>query len=224
MTELNGYRAARAMLDLPDPPTAFLASSMISGLGVRRAIEERGLRLGRDVSIIIHDDELSYLRNGDDVPIYTATRSSVREAGRQAAEMLLDIIAHPDSRPAAAPARGGTDHRPVHRPRPATGPEAMPMLTRVDFPEDFLFGAATAAYQIEGHAFGGAGPRHWDTFAATPGNVVRAEDGAIACDHYHRWPEDLDLLRAANMDAYRFSTCWARVHARGARRCECRRT
>jgi beta-glucosidase len=88
-------------------------------------------------------------------------------------------------------------------------------LTRADFPDDFLFGAATAAYQIEGHGFGGAGSTHWDTFAATPGNVVRAEDGAIACDHYHRWPDDLDLLRAANMDAYRFSTSWARVLPEG---------
>ena len=85
------------------------------------------------------------------------------------------------------------------------------MLTRYDFPEGFLFGAATAAYQIEGAKFGGCGPCHWDTFAATPGNVVRAEDGAVACDHYHRWPQDLDLLQAAQMDAYRFSTSWARV-------------
>ena len=85
------------------------------------------------------------------------------------------------------------------------------MLTRYDFPEGFLFGAATAAYQIEGASFGGCGPCHWDTFAATPGNVVRGEDGAVACDHYHRWPQDLDLLQKAQMDAYRFSTSWARV-------------
>ena len=84
-------------------------------------------------------------------------------------------------------------------------------LSRFDFPEGFVFGAATAAYQIEGSAHGGCGPCHWDTFAATPGNVVRAEDGSVACDHYHQWPADLDLLRAANMDAYRFSTSWARV-------------
>jgi LacI family transcriptional regulator len=99
MTELRGYRAARMMLERADAPTAFLVASMISGLGVRRAIEERGLHLGRDVAVIIHDDELSYLRNGDDLPIYTATRSSVREAGRQAAEMLLDIIARPETAP-----------------------------------------------------------------------------------------------------------------------------
>jgi len=87
--------------------------------------------------------------------------------------------------------------------------------TRADFPQGFLFGAATAAYQIEGSGFGGAGPCHWDTFAATPGNVVRAEDGSLACDHYHRWPEDLDLLKDAGMDAYRFSTSWARVMPEG---------
>ena len=82
---------------------------------------------------------------------------------------------------------------------------------RADFPDGFLFGAATAAYQIEGHKFGGAGSTHWDTFAATPGNVIRAEDGAVACDHYHRYASDLDLLKDAGMDAYRFSTSWARV-------------
>ncbi|MBS1303749.1 GH1 family beta-glucosidase [Loktanella sp. SALINAS62] len=84
-------------------------------------------------------------------------------------------------------------------------------LRRADFPTDFMFGAATAAYQIEGHSFGGAGPTHWDTFSATPGNVVGAENGAIACDHYHRMDADLDLLSDAGMDAYRFSTSWARV-------------
>lgn len=86
---------------------------------------------------------------------------------------------------------------------------------RSDFSDDFLFGAATAAYQIEGHKFGGAGLTHWDTFAATPGNVIRAENGALACDHYHRFGKDLDLLRDAGMDAYRFSTSWARVMPNG---------
>ncbi len=88
-------------------------------------------------------------------------------------------------------------------------------LRRSDFPADFLFGAATSSYQIEGHAFGGAGETHWDTFAATPGNVVRGENGAVACDHYHRWPDDLDLLRGSNVDVYRFSTSWARVMPEG---------
>lgn len=88
-------------------------------------------------------------------------------------------------------------------------------FSREDFPEGFLFGAATSAYQIEGHQFGGAGGCHWDSFAATPGNVVRAENGQRACDHYHRYEEDFDLLAAAGFDAYRFSTSWARVQPEG---------
>jgi beta-glucosidase len=82
---------------------------------------------------------------------------------------------------------------------------------RSEFPKGFIFGAATSAYQIEGHAAGGAGSTHWDTFAATPGNVVRNEHGQLACDHYNRYEEDLDLMAAAGFDAYRFSTSWARV-------------
>lgn len=86
---------------------------------------------------------------------------------------------------------------------------------RSDFPNEFQFAAATSAYQIEGHQFGGAGKTHWDTFAATPGNVVRAENGDRACDHYHRLDADLDLIAALGLDAYRFSTSWARVLPEG---------
>jgi beta-glucosidase len=86
---------------------------------------------------------------------------------------------------------------------------------RSDFPPGFQFAAATSSYQIEGHGFGGAGLTHWDTFAATPGNVVRAEHGQIACDHYHLWENDLDLMQALELDAYRFSTSWARVMPEG---------
>ena len=64
MTEHSGFRAASRPLQSADPPTAFLAASMLSGMGVRRAIEARGLKMGRDVSVIIFDDELSYLKNG----------------------------------------------------------------------------------------------------------------------------------------------------------------
>ena len=99
MTEHSGFRVASDMLSHPNPPTAFLAASMLSGMGVRRAIEARGLVMGRDVSVILFDDDLSYLRNGDDVPIFTATRSSVREAGRLAAQMVLDLINNPVSEP-----------------------------------------------------------------------------------------------------------------------------
>lgn len=88
-------------------------------------------------------------------------------------------------------------------------------LARADFPADFIFGTATSAYQIEGTRFGGTGTSHWDTFSATPGNVLNGENGATACDHYHRWERDLDLIRDAGFDAYRFSTSWARVLPEG---------
>lgn len=88
-------------------------------------------------------------------------------------------------------------------------------FTRGDFPPGFVFGAAASAYQIEGSAFGGAGVSEWDTFAATPGNVAKAEDGSRACDHYHRWAEDLDLIRGGGFDAYRFSLSWARLMPEG---------
>ncbi|SFS12222.1 substrate-binding domain-containing protein [Yoonia litorea] len=99
MTEVFGYESARDMLDDDDAPTAFVCSSLVCALGARRAIEERGLVMGKDVSIVTHDDALSYLQNGRDVPIFTATRSSVREAGRRLAQMLLDQIANPQSPP-----------------------------------------------------------------------------------------------------------------------------
>jgi LacI family transcriptional regulator len=95
MTEIFGYYSTCEMLETDDAPTAILCSSLISALGIRRAIEERGLVLGKDVSVVTHDDALSYLQNGGDVPIFTATRSSVREAGRRLAEMLLATIADP---------------------------------------------------------------------------------------------------------------------------------
>ncbi|GIT92068.1 LacI family transcriptional regulator [Jannaschia pagri] len=93
MSERNGYAAARQMLRLPSPPTAFLVSSLIMAIGARRAIHEADLTLGRDVSVVTHDDMLGYLSNGDDVPIFTATRSSVRAAGRRCAEILLEQVA-----------------------------------------------------------------------------------------------------------------------------------
>ena len=99
MTEVFGYHSTRDMLSLQRAPTAILCSSLISALGVRRAIEERGLVMGRDVSVITHDDALSYLQNGGDVPIFTATRSSVRDAGRALAQMLLTAIEEPSLAP-----------------------------------------------------------------------------------------------------------------------------
>jgi LacI family transcriptional regulator len=97
MDEVFGHHQTLDMLRLANPPTAILAGSMITAIGVRRAIQEFGLQMGTDVSVVTFDDDLSYLRNGTDVPIFTATRSSVREAGTRSAEMLIDRINNPDT-------------------------------------------------------------------------------------------------------------------------------
>lgn len=77
---------------------------------------------------------------------------------------------------------------------------------------DFLWGAATAAYQIEGAANqGGRTPSIWDTFAKTPGKIHNGETGDIACDHYHLLAEDLDLMANLGLKAYRFSISWSRI-------------
>ena len=99
MTESAGYQEAKRLLELPDPPTAILCASMMSGMGARRAAEGNGRHVGRDLSIVIFDDDLSYMRNGEDAPIFTAARSSVHEAGKLVAELLLQIIADPAAPP-----------------------------------------------------------------------------------------------------------------------------
>ena len=99
MTEIFGYRATKDMLSQDRPATAIVCSSIITAIGARRAIQDAGLTLARDVSIITFDDALSYLENGDDVPIFTALRSSVRFAGRAAADTLLSLIAAPHTAP-----------------------------------------------------------------------------------------------------------------------------
>ena len=99
MTEVFGYKSAIELLEHSEPPSAFLTASMISAIGVRRAIEHKGLRMGRDISVVTFDDDLSYLSNGQDVPIFTACRSSVRGAGVILAEMLLRQIKNPMAPP-----------------------------------------------------------------------------------------------------------------------------
>ena len=99
MTETYGYATTRALLERPVPPTALLVSSIIPAIGARRAISDLGLRMGQDISVVIHDDDLSYFRNEGDVPTYTATRSSVRDAGWHTADTLLATIEAPDGPP-----------------------------------------------------------------------------------------------------------------------------
>lgn len=84
------------------------------------------------------------------------------------------------------------------------------------FDEGFLWGVATASYQIEGAVDeDGRGPSIWDTFSHTPGKVYRGDTGDIACDHYHRLEEDLDLMAELGLKAYRFSVAWPRIQPDG---------
>ena len=87
----------------------------------------------------------------------------------------------------------------------------------VRFPDDFLWGTATAAYQVEGAVEeDGRGASIWDTFSHTPGKVVHGDTGDIACDQYHRLGEDLDLMSSLGIKAYRFSVAWPRIQPEGS--------
>jgi beta-glucosidase len=86
------------------------------------------------------------------------------------------------------------------------------MTNRITFPQDFLWGTATSSYQIEGAwDEDGKGESIWDRFTHTPGNVENDDTGDIACDHYHRWPEDIQLMKDLDLQAYRFSISWPRI-------------
>jgi beta-glucosidase len=87
---------------------------------------------------------------------------------------------------------------------------------RNSFPADFLWGAATSAHQIEGSPLAdGAGPSNWHRFSHTPGRTRNGDTGDVACDHYRRWREDVSLLRALGVNAYRFSIAWSRILPEG---------
>lgn len=86
----------------------------------------------------------------------------------------------------------------------------------MNFPQDFRWGVATASYQIEGAAQeDGRGVSIWDTFSKTPGKVANGDNGDIACDHYHRFPDDIALMRELGVDCYRFSIAWPRLFPNG---------
>ena len=83
-------------------------------------------------------------------------------------------------------------------------------------PAGTRFGVATAAYQIEGAVTAdGRGPSIWDTYSHTPGMVAGGDTGDVACDHVHRYREDVGLMRDLGVDAYRFSVAWPRVQPTG---------
>jgi beta-glucosidase len=85
-------------------------------------------------------------------------------------------------------------------------------MTDLRFPKNFLWGAATAAYQVEGSPLAdGAGPSIWHRFSHTPGRMVNGDTGDVACDHYRRYADDVSLMRDLGLGAYRFSISWSRI-------------
>lgn len=92
-----------------------------------------------------------------------------------------------------------------------------PLGQAAAFPKDFVWGVATSAFQIEGATDAdGKGPSIWDTFCQVPGAIADASDGSVACEHYVRCAEDLDLIAKLGVNAYRFSTSWPRVQPTGS--------
>ena len=92
------------------------------------------------------------------------------------------------------------------------------MGDRLVFPDGFLWGAATSAYQIEGAVTAdGRGPCLWDIWSHRPGTTHRGDNGDIACDHYHRLESDVDLISDLSLRGYRFSVAWPRVQPAPAR-------
>ncbi|MFT7776363.1 GH1 family beta-glucosidase [Roseateles sp.] len=88
--------------------------------------------------------------------------------------------------------------------------------TRKQFPADFLWGVSTSSFQIEGAGReDGKGESIWDRFCSEPGRIRDGSNGLVACDHYHRWPQDLDLAKQLGVNAYRFSIAWPRILPRG---------
>src|SRR3954454_1831547 len=95
--------------------------------------------------------------------------------------------------------------------------ESLPAFpTFPAFPDGFLWGTATASYQIEGATQeDGRGVSIWDTYSHTPGKIADGDTGDVACDHYHRYPQDVGLLRDLGVGAYRFSIAWPRIQPDG---------
>lgn len=97
--------------------------------------------------------------------------------------------------------------------RPDITPKQAP---EAQFPTGFIWGAATASYQVEGAAAeDGRTPSIWDTFSRTPGKVRNGDTGDIAADHYHRYRDDVALMKQLGLKAYRFSVSWSRVQPTG---------
>lgn len=97
MVEPQGYEALKAMIAQDNTPSAVMLSSILPAMGAVRAIQEAGLKPGKDISIVVFDDQLSFLQNSGNIPMFTSLRSSIQDAGTRVAEMLISKINKPDT-------------------------------------------------------------------------------------------------------------------------------
>jgi beta-glucosidase len=131
------------------------------------------------------------------------TRSRIRREPGRAAQLQQETDIAPDATAAARRTVTGARRR-------------RNMTSTIQFPPDFTWGVATSAFQIEGAStIDGKGPSIWDTFCADPANIKDASNGDVACDHYHRYREDVAIMASLGVDAYRFSMSWPRVQPDG---------
>ncbi len=201
-------------------PRALHLSDVWAGLSARAtdtgcAVRVTAGSLQRDVSLLVDkvdptavvDSGLVTLLAGETHEFQVTTRSVVDPAQflhpsvLRSTNQLVDHTAHPHPR------------------TPITGDSLMTdtELSIPRFPEGFLFGAATASYQIEGAVDeDGRTSSIWDTFSHTPGKVLHGDTGDLAADHYHRMPQDVALMKDLGLQAYRFSLAWPRIQPGGS--------
>ena len=155
-------------------------------------------------------------------PVRRGAAATAEQRGRRSAPQA-GLVTRTDECHRPAPPRTGSG---APAPQPTYQRKGLCEMTATEvqsaavgdraFPANFLWGAATAAYQIEGAVReDGRGTSIWDTFSHTPGRVRGGDTGDIACDFYHRWESDLDLLAAIGLNAFRFSIAWPRVQPTG---------
>jgi len=147
----------------------------------------------------------------------TFLRIAALLAGNGAVGQLLAACAAAPNVPATSPAAQALP-TPGGAPGEILQPTAMqtPAIS-LHFPAGFRWGVATSAYQIEGAVQAdGRGESVWDRFSHTPGRTQNGDTGDVACDHYHRYTQDLDLMQALGIQSYRFSIAWPRVVPAGS--------
>jgi beta-glucosidase len=143
------------------------------------------------------------------MPYTISRRAALRHATQLAGGLLVSGAMTSCAGPSTPPQTPPAPAQPNTAARPATTSAPSPLKR---FPAGFLWGVATSAYQIEGAASeGGRGESVWDRFSHTPGKTRNGDTGDVACDHYHRYEQDLDLMQELGVQSYRFSIAWPRI-------------